>query len=69
MGVGLGKIAVSVTVEMAGDPLLTTGARMAVSCEMLDGSDFKDSIGEPGRSVWSPTRSKEAFPWRSNRPL
>ena len=38
MGVGLGKIAVSVTVEMAGNPLLTTGARMAVSCEMLDGS-------------------------------
>jgi organic hydroperoxide reductase OsmC/OhrA len=32
MGVGLGKIAVSVTVEMAGNPLLTTGARMAVSC-------------------------------------
>jgi organic hydroperoxide reductase OsmC/OhrA len=39
MGVGLGKIAVSVTVEMAGNPLLTTGANMAVSCEMLDGSD------------------------------
>ena len=32
MGVGLGKIAVSVTVEMAGNPPLTTGARMAVSC-------------------------------------
>ena len=39
MGVRLGKIAVSVTVEMEGDPLLTTGATMSVSCEMLDGSD------------------------------
>ena len=44
MGVGLGKIAVSVTVEMAGNPLLTTGARMAVSCEMLDGSDSQRLI-------------------------
>jgi organic hydroperoxide reductase OsmC/OhrA len=39
MGVGLGKIAVSVTVELEGDPLLTTAATMAVSCETLDGSD------------------------------
>lgn len=39
MGVRLGKIAVSVTVEMEGDPLLTTGATMSVSCETLDGSD------------------------------
>ena len=39
MEVGLGNISLSVTVEMAGNPLLTTGAKMAVSCEMLDGSD------------------------------
>jgi hypothetical protein len=39
LGVRLGKIAVTVSVEMAGDPLLTTAATMAVSCEMLDGSD------------------------------
>ena len=39
MGVRLGKIAVSVTVEMEGDPLLTTGATMSVSCETPDGSD------------------------------
>ena len=39
MGVGLGKIAIRVTVELAGDPLLMTAATMAVSCEMLDGSN------------------------------
>lgn len=38
-GVDLGKIAVSVTVELAGEPLLATGATMTVSCETLDGSD------------------------------
>lgn len=37
--VRLGRIAVSVTVEMEGDPLLATGARMTVSAETLDGSD------------------------------
>lgn len=39
MGVGLGKIAVSVALELEGDPLLATGATMSVSCETLDGSD------------------------------
>ncbi|MGH6761976.1 MAG: OsmC family protein [Phyllobacterium sp.] len=39
MGVKLGKIAVSVSVEMDGAPLLTNAATMAVSCETLDGSD------------------------------
>ncbi len=39
MGVGLGNIAVSVTVELEGDPLITTAATMEVSCETLDGSD------------------------------
>ena len=39
MGIGLGAIAVSVTVEMEGDPLITTAATMEVSCTTLDGSD------------------------------
>ncbi|WP_332683719.1 OsmC family protein [Bosea sp. (in: a-proteobacteria)] len=39
MGVELGRIAVSVTVELEGSPLVTTAAAMTVSCEMLDGSD------------------------------
>ena len=38
-GVALGKIAVDVTVELEGDPLITTAATMAVRCETLDGSD------------------------------
>ncbi|HZH53263.1 MAG TPA: OsmC family protein [Microvirga sp.] len=38
-GVPLGKIAVSVTIDLEGDPLLTTAATMSVSCETLDGSD------------------------------
>ena len=39
LGVTLGKIAVTVTVELNGDPLITTGANMQVSCETTDGSD------------------------------
>ena len=39
MGVELGNIAVSVTVDLEGEPLITTAATMNVSCEMLDGSD------------------------------
>ena len=39
MGVGLGKIAVSVRVELEGEPLLATAAAMTVSCETVDGSD------------------------------
>ena len=39
MSVSLGSIAVSVTVEMDGDPLITKAARMEVSCTTDDGSD------------------------------
>ena len=39
MNVGLDNIAVSVTVELEGDPLITTAATMEVSCKTLDGSD------------------------------
>ncbi|KQZ13015.1 oxidoreductase [Mesorhizobium sp. Root554] len=39
MGVALGRIAVSVTLELDGEPLLATSATMTVSCETLDGSD------------------------------
>lgn len=43
-GVALGKISLTVTVELEGDPLLATAAFMSVACEMLDGSDPKDLI-------------------------
>lgn len=39
MGVPLATIAVSVEVELAGDPILTTAATMTVACETVDGSD------------------------------
>ena len=39
MGVALGKIAVGVTVELSGDPLVATAATMRVDCETVDGSD------------------------------
>jgi organic hydroperoxide reductase OsmC/OhrA len=39
MGVGLGKISASVTVELAGEPMLAIAATMIVSCALEDGSD------------------------------
>jgi len=43
-GVALGKIAVSVTVELDGDPLLATAATMVVSCARLDASNSESII-------------------------
>lgn len=39
MGLGIRNLAVSVTVQMEGHPLLTTSAAMSVACELIDGSD------------------------------
>jgi organic hydroperoxide reductase OsmC/OhrA len=39
MGVKLGKVSVTVTLDMDGEPLLSQAARLDVSCETLDGSD------------------------------
>jgi organic hydroperoxide reductase OsmC/OhrA len=39
MGVGLGKISASVTIELAGEPMLAIAATMIVSCALEDGSD------------------------------
>lgn len=44
MGVKLGKVAVTVTVNLEGKPLLATSAKMTVSCETLDGSDPRTII-------------------------
>lgn len=43
-GVALGSISVSVSVELAGEPLLITSASVTASCEMLDGSDPHELI-------------------------
>jgi organic hydroperoxide reductase OsmC/OhrA len=50
MGVVLDKIAVSVTVELEGDPLLTRAATMQVLCETKDGSD-SDKIIERAKAT------------------
>ena len=39
IGVELGRVSISVSVELAGQPLLITSASLTASCEMLDGSD------------------------------
>ncbi|MEQ9642687.1 MAG: OsmC family protein [Alphaproteobacteria bacterium] len=46
----LGNIAVTVTVDMEGDPLVTTSATMKVSCETLDGSDPGEIIDRAKRT-------------------
>ena len=44
MGVGLGRISVTVELELEGEPLLATAARMRVFCETTDGSDPAEVI-------------------------
>lgn len=44
LGAELGKIAVSVSVELEGEPLIATAAIMEVSCQTKDGSDPKAVI-------------------------
>ena len=38
-GVALGQVSISVSVELAGDPLAIISAALTASCETLDGSD------------------------------
>ncbi len=44
MRVSLQKIAVTVTVELEGDPLVTKAATMKVACDTTDGSDPREVI-------------------------
>lgn len=39
MNLSLGKISVTVTIELAGSPLVATSALMQVDCRLKDGSD------------------------------
>ena len=55
-GVELGRIAVSVTVELEGDPILATSATMVVSCETVDGSSA-ESIIEKAKAISMATNS------------
>jgi organic hydroperoxide reductase OsmC/OhrA len=45
----LGSIAVKVKLDLAGEPLLATGAMIAVDCETPDGSDARAIIAEAER--------------------
>jgi organic hydroperoxide reductase OsmC/OhrA len=55
-GIALGKISVSVTVQLEGDPILATAATMLVSCETLDGSSAEHLI-EKTRGISMATNS------------
>ena len=48
-GIALGQIAVSVTLELEGTPLLAIAARMQVTCTTADGSDPAPIIAEAAR--------------------
>ncbi len=50
LGVELGRIAVSVTIDLDGTPLLTTAAKLAVSCKTLDGTD-PQAVIDKARSI------------------
>jgi organic hydroperoxide reductase OsmC/OhrA len=39
MEVALDRVAVTVDLEMAGDPLIATGAQVTIACDTADGSD------------------------------
>jgi organic hydroperoxide reductase OsmC/OhrA len=61
-GVAVGKVAVSVTVELAGDPILATSATMVVSCETLDGSNAEDVIAEARRTCMATNSLRRGIP-------
>jgi organic hydroperoxide reductase OsmC/OhrA len=48
-GIALSGIAVTVTLDLAGEPLLATGATMRVECELPDGGDAQALIAEAER--------------------
>lgn len=59
IGVPLGRIAVRVTIELGGTPLVATAAAMQVECETLDGSDPKRVI-EKAKTVCTIAHSLRA---------
>lgn len=50
LGVELGKIAITVTIDLVGDPLLAIGTTMDVLCETTDDSD-PSAIIDKARSI------------------
>lgn len=50
MGAKLGRIAVAVTLQLEGTPLIATAAAMTVSCDALDGTDPRPIV-ERARTI------------------
>jgi organic hydroperoxide reductase OsmC/OhrA len=62
IGVTLGKIAVQVSVELEGDPIIATAAQMAVHCETLDGSDPRAVIQQAKSSCMVSNSLRQGLP-------
>ena len=61
-GATLGKIVVSVTLELEGDPLLATAAAMTVSCETLNGTDAQEIVDRASVSSTVANSLKRGLP-------
>lgn len=62
MRVPLRKIAVTVTVELEGDPLVTRAATMTVVCETTDGSDPGEVIAKAKATCMVSNSVSQGFP-------
>jgi organic hydroperoxide reductase OsmC/OhrA len=62
MGVALGNITVSVTVDLEGDPILATSAVMTVNCETLDGSSVASVIERAMASCMATNSLRRGIP-------
>jgi len=62
VGVELGSISVKVTVELEGDPLITTAATMDISCSVLDGSNPKAIVDKAKSSCMVSNSISRGFP-------
>jgi organic hydroperoxide reductase OsmC/OhrA len=61
-GIALGRIGISVTVELDGDPIIATGATMTVSVETLDGSDPAALIAKTERTSMAANSLRRGVP-------
>lgn len=62
LGRGIGDIAVTVTVDLAGSPLIATKAEVSVDVQMLDGSDPTQVIEEAWRICTVANSLQQGFP-------
>ena len=62
MGVGLGTIAVTVTVDLEGEPLIATSATMTVTCKTTDGADADAVIDRAKASCMVSNSLKQGVP-------